>query len=462
MLLMAVVLAAVTLTVRSLLLDAVTERITTALEQEANEFAQFAAGGVNPVNGRPFTSSEQVFQVHLARQVSSRDEVLMGVVRNAGQVRPVLDPQPAERTNRYTAAAAPSVLSDIISGRSTSGTVGTAEGQMRWVKVAVEGDDAWFVVGYFTAGERAAATETVRSLVLVSLVGLLLAGGAGWLVAGEILAPVRLVRQAAAEIGERDLRQRIPVRGSDDISALAEQFNAMLDRLEAAFGAQRQFVDDASHELRTPITIIRGHLELMGEDPAERAAVVRIVLDELDRMGRIVEDLLLLAKSDRPDFVRPEPVSVAELTSDIDAKVRALGDRCWRLEAIGEGTVLVDPQRVTQAMAQLAQNAVQHTQDGDEIRIGSAVAERVVSFWVTDTGPGVSPLDAQKIFQRFSRGSRTTRGHHAGAGLGLAIVRAIADGHHGSVRLVSQPGHGATFGVELPVVPPARPLTKES
>ena len=106
----------------------------------------------------------------------------------------------------------------------------------------------------------------------------------------------------------------------------------MLDRLQDAFSAPRQFVDDASHELRTPITIVRGHLELMGDDPAERAAVVRLVTHELDRMSRIVEDLLLLATSQRPDFVRPQPISVAELTSDVDAKVRALGDRNWVLE----------------------------------------------------------------------------------------------------------------------------------
>jgi signal transduction histidine kinase len=168
-------------------------------------------------------------------------------------------------------------------------------------------------------------------------------------------------------------------------------------------------------------------------------------------MSRIVEDLLLLATSQRPDFVRPQPISVAELTSDVDAKVRALGDRNWVLEAIGEGTATVDPQRVTQAMAQLAQNAVQHTAAGDEIRIGSALHDDNISFWVTDTGPGVQPEGAEAIFERFSRGSTGgARGHRAGAGLGLAIVRAIADAHGGSVRLLSDPGHGATFGIELP------------
>jgi signal transduction histidine kinase len=267
-------------------------------------------------------------------------------------------------------------------------------------------------------------------------------------VAGQILAPVRMVRRAAAEITEQDLTRRITVAGRDDVAGLAEQFNAMLDRLEQAFTMQRQFADDASHELRTPITIVRGHLEVMGDDPAERAEVVRLCVDELDRMSRIVSDLLVLAIAERPDFVRPQRVELAELTSEVDAKVRALAARSWRLEAIAEGTMVLDPQRITQAVVQLAQNAVQHSGDGDEIRLGSALREGKASFWVTDTGPGVSDRDVERIFQRFVRGGGDHRG---GAGLGLAIVAAIAGAHGGSVTVASTPGHGATFAVELPV-----------
>jgi signal transduction histidine kinase len=255
---------------------------------------------------------------------------------------------------------------------------------------------------------------------------------------------VRLVRRAAAELTERDLTRRIPIHGRDDIAALASQFNAMLDRLEQAFGTQRQFVDDASHELRTPITIIRGHLELMGDDPAERADVVRLCTDELDRMSRIVADLLVLATAERPDFVRPEPVEIAELTSDLYAKCRALGDRTWRLASVGECVAAVDPQRITQAVVQLAQNAVQHTLPGEEILLGSSCGDGLVSFWVTDHGPGVAPADRERIFGRFARGPN----RRGGAGLGLAIVQAIAEAHNGTVRLTSPPG--ATFALDLP------------
>ncbi|SCF85008.1 Signal transduction histidine kinase, partial [Streptomyces sp. Ncost-T6T-2b] len=273
--------------------------------------------------------------------------------------------------------------------------------------------------------------------------------GIGWAVAGRILAPVRLVRTTAAELTEQDLTRRIPVEGRDDIAALAETFNAMLDRLERAFAAQRVFVDDAGHELRTPITIVRGHLELMGDDPADREETVRLVTDELDRMSRIVEDLLLLAGAERPDFVRPEPVQLAELTADVFVKVRTLGEREWVLDGVADREVRLDPQRMTQAMVQLAQNAVQHTVPGQRIRIGSRADAGRVELYVADHGPGIPPEDAEVIFERFRRGTSRRGTRTSGAGLGLAIVRAIAEGHHGGVELRRTEGGGATFVLTL-------------
>ncbi len=242
-----------------------------------------------------------------------------------------------------------------------------------------------------------------RVLLAISGVALLMTTGIAWVVAGRILKPVRLVRATAAQLTEQDLTRRIPVHGNDDVAALAETFNAMLDRLERAFATQRLFVDDAGHELRTPITIVRGHLELMGDDPAEREETVRLVTDELDRMSRIVEDLLLLAKAERPDFVTPEPVQLAELTADVFVKARTLGDRDWVLAEVADRETRLDPQRITQAMVQLAQNAVQHTTAGQTIRIGSRAAGARIELYVADTGPGVQPQDAEVIFERFRR-----------------------------------------------------------
>ncbi|GGS32192.1 sensor histidine kinase [Actinokineospora fastidiosa] len=452
LLLMAVVSLTVTVVTRNLLMQRVDAQVSAALQQEVQELQEVAESGVDRATQQPFRDVYELLYNHLQRQFPDDDEVLVG------WIGPV-ETGEALRQNRaepFPLADRPDVLMPILGSADTSGSAPTDAGEMRWVKAPVvhsanPGDSGAFVVGYLVDRDRAEVSETIQTLVLVSVLGLLFAGVAAWVVAGQILAPVRLVRQAAAEIGEHDLTQRIPVNGNDDIAALAEQFNAMLDRLEQAFAAQRQFVDDASHELRTPITIVRGHLELMGDDPADRAAVVRLCTDELDRMNRIVADLLVLAKAERPDFVRVEPVEVAELTSDIYAKVRAIADRRWLVEAIGEGVAHVDPQRVTQAMVQLAQNAVQHTGDGDDVLIGSSMLDGRVAFWVTDRGPGVPPGDQSKIFDRFSRGATGgASAHRSGAGLGLAIVRAIAEAHGGGVRLVSVPGQGASFGIDLP------------
>ncbi|WP_207920372.1 sensor histidine kinase [Saccharopolyspora aridisoli] len=446
LLVLVLVLLTVIVIVREYLHDEVDRRVTNSLEQEAKEFVAFAESGQDPVSGRMLADPGALLHNYLGHQYPDIDEALIGAWPAVGGLGVVSQ----EQTEPIKAVAHDrTVLRRIIDDPRAHGDLDTAAGPVRWVKVRAEtarGGSAWFVVEHHIAAETAEVDRSVRVLLLVSALGVVLAALISWVVAGLILAPVRAVRQAAAEITEHDLTRRIPVDGRDDIAALADQFNAMLDRLEDAFRIQRQFVDDAGHELRTPITIVRGNLELIGVDPAERDEVVRLCTDELDRMTRIVNDLLVLAKADRPDFVSPTEVSLAELTSDIDAKVRSLGDRRWVLAEMGEGEFSLDGQRITQAMVQLAQNAVQHTSPGSAIRIGSAVRDGTVGLWVSDEGPGVDPSEVEKIFERFSHGS----GRKGGAGLGLAIVRAIADAHHGRVVVRSTPGSGATFRLELP------------
>ena len=456
LLFLVVILLATVLLVRNFLVNDMQNQVTTSLEQEAAEFAAFAQKGRDPRTNQLITDPGLLFRTHLERQYPDPSEALVGVWRGpTGLSMPVSQTQDddLERIARN-----PQLLDRIVNAPETHGQVDTAAGPMRWLKVEAgfpHGTRAWFITMHFTAEAAAEVSRTVTLLVVVSAIGVLLAAVLSWVVAGLILAPVRQVRLTAAEISERDLTRRIPVEGRDDIAALADQFNAMLDRLEEAFRTQRQFIDDASHELRTPITIVRGNLELLGDDPAEREEVVRLCTDELDRMTRIVEDLLMLAKADRPDFVTPEPVSLAELTSDIEAKVRSLADRRWILDDIGDGDVLVDQQRITQAMVQLAQNAVQHTEPGSEIRVGSEVRGSTAGLWVADRGPGVDPSEVAKIFNRVTHGSSHGKG---GAGLGLAIVKAIAEAHGGRVRVESEPGNGATFLLELPVLLRTTPM----
>lgn len=305
------------------------------------------------------------------------------------------------------------------------------------------------VVTYAMATKIRELDETITAALEVSLAVLAIASVLAWVAAGRVLAPLRTLTDTARSIGETDLTQRIPIRGSDEIAELALTFNEMLDRLQLAFASQRNFINDAGHELRTPITIIRGHLELMGDAPEERRETLALVSDELDRMSRFVDDLLLLVRVEQPNFLNLETLEVVALTEELFAKARALAPRHWQLEASGSGTFSGDRQRITQAVMNLAQNATQHTCRDRTITIGSTSDGQAVRFWVRDTGEGIAPTDQVRIFERFARAANSRR-RSEGAGLGLAIVRAIAAAHDGRVELTSRLGHGSTFTVVLP------------
>lgn len=310
-----------------------------------------------------------------------------------------------------------------------------------------------FVVAHATAGERAEAFESIATMSQIFVPVFLAAIAMAWLAAGRVLAPLRTMTATAHAISETDLTQRLPVDGKGELAELALTFNDMMDRLETAFSTQREFINDAGHELRTPITIIRGHLELMGDDPQEQEETRQIVMSELDRMSRMVDDLILLAKAERTDFLQLEAVDARELTNELYVKATALGKRNWQLENIAKGRIVVDRQRITEAVMNLAQNATQHTQETDTITIGSGITKGKVRFWVRDTGEGIPDSEQQRIFERFARVSSSRR-RSEGAGLGLAIVRAIAEAHGGQVQLRSQFGTGSTFTLVLPLDPP--------
>jgi signal transduction histidine kinase len=486
LLLVALALAGSVLAAREVLLARADERVDQGLAKEVSELRRFVEKNVDPSTRRSqFTDVRALLEAHLERAIPDRNQTMLALVDGKPVFRGAETPPYRLDTDPAAVAA---FVSSAASGRPSYGWVGTPAGEVRYVAVPVSTqgrpERGIFVSAVFVDRERAEVDAVVRVLSVVGFGALAVAGAAGWMVAGRVLAPVRMVRRTAQSITETDLSRRIPIGGTgpprggrrsgrggrgmrgdgagrDEITELARTFNGMLDRLEEAFGTQRAFVDDAGHELRTPITIIRGHLELLGDDPDERADTVALVLDELDRMSRMVDDLLMLAKAEQPDFLRREAVDLAAFTEDLFVKVRALAPRAWRLEAVGAGRLLVDRQRLTQALVQLAQNATQHTGPGDPIGIGSAVDSRVARFWVADSGPGVPPADRARIFERFARGARVRPtaapggAVGGGAGLGLAIVRAIATAHGGTVRVggPSGRGQGAVFVLELSLLP---------
>ncbi len=326
-------------------------------------------------------------------------------------------------------------------------------GPLRWaaLPVTVQGDPrAGLLLAAVDVGpQRAAVWEQMRTYATASVITLVVVGLVGWFLAGRLLRPLRDLRDTAERISETDLAQRLTVEGSDEISDLSETFNGMLDRLETAFDDQRRFLDDAGHELRTPLTIVSGHLQVMdSHDPADVDDSRALVLDEVARMSRLVNDLIVLAKSERPDFVQPQPVDLARLVPRALDTARGLADRQWSVHPGPSLLVQADGERVTQALLQLGTNAVRHTTTGDTITFGWHREAGHAVVWVADTGPGFGDQHPDALFERFARGNRP-RGE--GTGLGLAIVASIATAHGGRATARHTDTGGAQVEVHLPL-----------
>ena len=238
---------------------------------------------------------------------------------------------------------------------------------------------------------------------------------------------------------------------------LAVERQALLDREHA-------FFSDASHELMTPLTIARGHLELLERDAVAAAdwqdvAETRdVVLAELARMERIVDRLLLVERALSPEFLRLVPVDAAELVTAVFRRWPATADRKWTLARVAAGSVPVDADQLTLALDLVLENAVVHTTDGDRITMGSAAEGTDLVIRIRDTGRGIDPQALPHIFDRFFRGDRGRSRRTGGAGLGLAVARAVVGAHGGDIRATSAPGAGATFELRLPGLSERQPV----
>ena len=436
--------AASVLVLREVLLSRVGEQVEEQNALIAESLRALEQRG-RPDTGEPFAGVAPLFDAFLEQQAPPADGALVTFVDGK--------PHGAE-----TASADEAPLAQEFGGLAQvsdprSGAAGTALGEARYVAIPVGGGKGVLVVAGLTAAERDEVETAVQIAIGVSIVVLLLASLFIWLAAGRAVAPLQALARTAKAISETDLSRRIPVRGGDEIAELGHTFNRMLDRLETAFAGQKDFLSDVSHELRTPITVIRGHLETIGETPSERAEATAVIQDELDRMSRYVDDLLLLTKAPRPDFLRVGPIDLDLFAHDLFAKARSLGDRDWRLDGTGVGIIVADQHRLTQAVMNLADNAVRHTRENDAIWLGSSLVGETARLWVRDEGPGVDPADRERIFERFARGHSSGHRRADGAGLGLSIVKAIAEAHGGKVELDSHRGMGSTFTIVIPASP---------
>jgi two-component system, OmpR family, sensor kinase len=334
-------------------------------------------------------------------------------------------------------------------------------GKMRIHERVVETGAVGVTVG---AGEPLAAVSraqrgVAKSFVLAGGITLALALIASYLAGARVSAPLRRLAAVAARIDAGDLEPRMEVSGrrGDELRVLAEAFNQMLDRLALAFASQREFVADASHELRTPLTVIRGQLEVLAANKAPSADEVRrveqLVRAEIARIDRLVDDLLLLAQAEQTDFLRLDTIELGAFVSELWDGISLTDSRDFELGPVPRGELQADPDRVAQAVRNLARNAIEHTApDTGIVRLEvERLAGDRIRFAVIDDGPGIPLSERERIFERFHRTDQGRARSAGGAGLGLAIVRAIAEAHGGYVRAVGvDGGPGARIELVLP------------
>jgi signal transduction histidine kinase len=339
------------------------------------------------------------------------------------------------------------------------------------VRVIQTGPGPRMNVTQIETAQRAANESALNRLRTYSAAALLIlfsvSFGVGWLVAGYFLRPVRRITAVAREISATDLSRRIGMSGpEDELRQLADTFDGMLGRLDEAFANQRRFIQEASHELRNPLAVIRTNLEVTLDDPGATSDELRhtaeVVERSTDRMRRLVDDLLLYARNETPTLER-EPVDAASLVREAADEFRAPAEaRGMRLvsSAVSGLITIGDRNALRQAVANLLANATRLAPTGSTIGVRAGREGPWVWLAVDDQGPGIAPEDHEAVFQRFWRGRHPSdAGEERRSGLGLPIVRQILEAHGGEVKLVSAPGVGSTFALWLPA---AGPVPNES
>jgi two-component system, OmpR family, sensor kinase len=436
------------------------------IASRARSPAQLAAAASRYVRSQPFSASSTLLfaVVPGAGTSTNRPELLSRGAPDDGE-----SASEQEQENRLSER--------LLSARGGYATLALPDvGNLRVLKRSVRvpgalgrGVRAMVGVGEPLAPVARAQQGVARAFVLAGLLALAGALLGAYLIGARLSLPLRRMAAVAARVDAGDLHPRIHGPGGEgfEVRVLADAFNHMLDRLTAAFAAQREFVADASHELRTPLTVIRGQLEVLAaqDDPAPREVrrVERLVQAEVARMTRLVDDLLLLAKAEQGRFLRVEPIELPAFVQELWHGATLLGARRFQLEEVPEGTLLADPDRLAQALRNLLANAIEHTAvERGLVRLRVTGASDRVRFVVEDDGPGIPADQRERVFDRFHRTDGARDRASGGAGLGLAIVDAIAQAHRGRALAGVAEAGGARIELELPRFTPAQEATRAS
>ncbi|HRV95338.1 MAG TPA: ATP-binding protein [Anaerolineae bacterium] len=310
-----------------------------------------------------------------------------------------------------------------------------------------------------------------RLIILLGLsIPLIILGASagGWFLANSALSPIDGITRAANQISAQDLSQRLNLKlPNDEVGRLAATFDKMLDRLEAGFEQQKRFIGDASHEMRTPLTILKGDVEVALNRPrsaAEYRETLEMVNQTTNRLTGLVEELLLLARADNQQY--PLRLDEVDLTELLAGEIRRLDPRASEknialtLKAPPTLFMTADPDKLARLFTNLIDNAIKYAEPGDAVSVVVTPQPDQVQVDVTDTGPGIPPDHLPHLFHRFYRvdKARTRKlsasSEAGGAGLGLSIAQWLAQAHHGTIDVASEVGHGTTFTVRLPLQPP--------
>jgi two-component system, OmpR family, sensor kinase len=338
--------------------------------------------------------------------------------------------------------------------------IGSARVQVRTVPIVVSDRNFGALQVGTTLDVVVATQDTLLNVLFMGiLVAVVVAGVASWVSTNQALAPLEDVTQVALQITRADdLSRRIPYRGNpgDEVGQLISAFNQTLSRLESLFNTQRRFMADVGHELRTPLTVIKGNVALMRRFGTTDEESMEVIENEVDRLTRLVGDLLLLAQAESGKLpLDRRVVELDTLLLEAMQQMRVLArDRLTlRLGDIDQILVCGDQDRLKQVMVNLIGNAIGYTPPGGEVVISAAKQGNQAKLVVSDTGPGIPAEDMPHIFERFYRGekSRTRSRDGKGFGLGLSIAYWIVRNHGGHIDVESTPGKGTTFYVWLPL-----------
>jgi len=384
---------------------------------------------------------------HQAALIYARERTAVSAYTNLEPVRPTLRAQ-HERYELSNAFLPQAARAQVAKGRPASGSV-TFRGRSYYFAAEPKLQGKYFVLLRPKSVTTSDWTPFVYGLLLAALAGAVLAAVAAWLLARRIARPVHRVAAASRSLARGTRPDTVPVEGPAELAMLATAFNDLAEQLSRAREAEKNFLLSVSHELKTPLTAIRGYAEALEDgaiDPHEAAATVAL---EAARLERLVRDLLDLARMNRTDFsVHPSAIDLAEVAEDAvrryESQAEAFG---VTLTAVFEGAspAVADADRVLQVVSNLVENALRLTPRGGEVRVVTAPG----LLRVEDTGPGLQPEDREHAFERFYLHERYGRERPVGTGLGLAIVKELTAAMGGTVDVTSEPGRLTAFTVSF-------------